>query len=578
MAVSSIIFGFFVGSQVEQSALKRIQGALFDQSLSLADSLSSYLDTEESLPIKLLEGTTPGVMARITIVDSEGKVLADTDSAPAKMMNQLDRPEIVASSASSFGFSLRYSDALKMDMVYVAIRLTSPSGKAGFLRLALPYRVVDDEVGTLRNMIYASGGAIGLGLLMIAYYLAYRLLNPIAKVTRRAYAIAQQQYQVRLPNRRFDIGQLSEIINEIALGGQQRIDELTKNRNQLAAVLSGLTEGVIAFDLEQRVLHINNAALSMLSLNVEQALNRNFYELPASRQIKTAVEKCLSEQSNLTATVKFGERTFECCCLLMTSDKEEPSGGIMVLEDITEKMHLEKVRSDFVANASHELKTPISAIRGLVETIIDDPRMPEEVVNRFINRINSQAIRLDAVVQDLLHLSRFDSAEADSNLSRIDLAELARKIYVTKSYDAGDAGLDINLKIESEPLEVDGDSEALNQLIANLVDNAIKYNIEEGKVEVRLYKKRSSAFVEVEDSGIGISAEETQRIFERFYRVDKARAGSVGGTGLGLAIVKHIAQAHKGGVSVDSQLGKGSVFSVNIPLAEQEIDHAVKIS
>ena len=167
---------------------------------------------------------------------------------------------------------------------------------------------------------------------------------------------------MRLPKKRFDIGQLSEIINEFALGGQQRIDELTKSRNYLAAVLSGLTEGVVAFDLEQKVLHVNEAALGMLSLNVEQVLNKNFYDLPVSRQFKAVVEKCLIERKSDSATVRFGDQTFECSCLQMTPSAEESAGGIMVLEDITEKMHLEKVRSDFVANASHELKTPISAI------------------------------------------------------------------------------------------------------------------------------------------------------------------------------------------------------------------------
>ena len=239
----------------------------------------------------------------------------------------------------------------------------------------------------------------------------------------------------------------------------------------------------------------------------------------------------------------------------------------MVLEDVTEKMHLEKVRSDFVANASHELKTPISAIRGLAETIIDDSKMPEDVFSRFITRIKSQAIHLDSIVQDLLHLSKFDSSDPANNARRLDLADLARRVYVDKSYDAGDAGLNFDLVIESEPLEIDGDAEALNQLIVNLVDNSIKYNKDGGNVEIKLFKRGLIGIVQVEDTGIGISSDEKERIFERFYRVDKARAKAAGGTGLGLAIVKHIAQAHKGSVTVDSQLGKGSVFSVNIPLA-----------
>ena len=253
--------------------------------------------------------------------------------------------------------------------------------------------------------------------------------------------------------------------------------------------------------------------------------------------------------------------------LLRDEDWTSAAGAIIVLQDITEMLRLEQVRSDFVANASHELKTPISAIRGFVETILDDPNMPDEVLQRFINRIRSQATRLDHIVQDLIHLSRFDSHAQRMSVTQIDLAFLLREVFDDKNEDAIDAGVTLRLDITNKEVAVEGEQEALYQMVSNLVDNAIKYTQGDGEVTLRLRTLGRMAVVEVEDTGIGIAEEEQQRIFERFYRVDRARSRDQGGTGLGLAIVKHIAQSHKGSVMVNSQINKGSVFTVRLPIS-----------
>jgi signal transduction histidine kinase len=392
--------------------------------------------------------------------------------------------------------------------------------------------------------------------------------NPIEKMTTVARDISRGQFHLRLPTGRIDeIGQLAVVINDLALGAEERIAGLTRHRNQLAAVLAGLNEGVIAFDVNQKVLHVNHAALTILSLKETQLVDWNFSEVPIGQEFKQSVSTCISEHTNVASTVIVGERTLECAYLWLDAGFGEDPGGILVLEDVTERLHLEKVRSDFVANASHELKTPISAIRGLSETIIDDPNISGENLGRFVERIRQQSIRLELIVKDLLHLSRFDSSNKESNLARIRLSELITALLQTNVENARDAGVMLDLDIQDESAQVLGETEALDQLLTNLVDNAIKYTGEGGKVTVHLKSVGQMASIEVEDSGIGISPEETARIFERFYRVDRARSRDVGGTGLGLAIVKHIAQAHSGTVSVHSQLGKGTTFTVQIPLA-----------
>ena len=408
LVISALVFGFFVADQVERDALNRIEQTMLNQALALSPTMITWLEKGELVETENLNRMAPGITARITLMDSKGQVLADNKGSPTSMDNHLDRPEVIAATTGSYGVSQRYSDTLELSMSYLAIPIRSVSGKSGYLRLALPLTSIDEQMDTLQNRIYASAAMTGLLFLVIGYFLAYRVTNPIARMTEVARNVARGEYHLRLPTDRADeIGQLSTVINELAVGAQERIDELTINRNRLAAVLAGLAEGVIAFDTRQRVLHVNEAALTMLHLNIEQVLNQKFKDIPTVREIKQIVETCMAEQTGITSTVNFGDQTLECSFVQMNTKSEYGAGGILVLEDITERTRLEKVRSDFVANASHELKTPISAIRGLVETIIDDKEMPEKVFARFVQKIRQQAIRMDNIVQDLLRLSRF---------------------------------------------------------------------------------------------------------------------------------------------------------------------------
>lgn len=568
LLISTFVFGFFVVDEVERDAFNRIENSLHEQALALSPLMTNLLEDNRLLAPEEINRLVPGVIARITLADSEGRVIIDNQRDPSSMDNHGNRPEIVASQASSYGVATRYSQTLNLTMVYLAIRLNGNNEKTGYLRLAVPLTSIDEQLSNLQRRIFASAVTVGFLFLLIGYLLASRVTNPIEKMTTVARDISRGQFHLRLPADRIDeIGQLAVVINDLALGAQQRIDELTRHSNQLVAVLEGLNEGVIAFDVHQKVLHVNYAALTMLSLKEDQIAGMNFNEVNIAREIKQSVGNCVTEHTNVVSTIIVGEQTLECSCVWLDAGFGEDAGGILVLEDVTERLHLEKVRSDFVANASHELKTPISAIRGLSETIIDDPSMSGEDLGRFIERIRQQSIRLELIVKDLLHLSRFDSSNRDSNQSRINLSELMADVFKDNIENAREGGVSFNLDIQNESVEIFGEAQAMDQLMTNLVDNAIKYTGEGGKVTVHLKRVGQMASIEVEDSGIGISREETQRIFERFYRVDRARSGDIGGTGLGLAIVKHIAQAHNGNVTVNSQLGKGTTFSVQIPLA-----------
>ncbi len=569
LVISTLLFSFFIADQVERDALARIESNMLEQALALTPGVVPYLDGDSTLTPDEVFALTPGITARITLIAADGRVIADNRENPEVMDNHAARPEVLATRQGNFGVSQRFSNTLGQNMLYLSVPVEDPAGNTGYLRLALPVTAIEEQMNALRTRIATAAVVIGVLFLLIGYFLAYRVTNPITNMTEIARNVATGEYDLRLPDDREDeIGQLAVVINELARGAQGRIDELTESRNELEAVLAGLTEGVIAFDNNQRIIHINDAALKMLGLEHAQVANSNFAEVHTAREIRQAVETCISEESNMIATVGYGGRSLECSVVITRDIQNTNTGALMVLEDITERRHLEQVRSDFVANASHELKTPISAVRGLIETIIDDPNMPQETFTRFVERIRVQTIRLDNIVQDLLQLSRFDSDEREKSVTSIDLTGLLRQVYQAKMYDATDAGVDLQLDLQVDTLRVIGEAEGLNQMVTNLVDNAIKYSGEGGEVKIRLFKAGAMARIEVEDNGIGISTDERERIFERFYRVDRARSREQGGTGLGLAIVKHIAQSHNGSVKVDSQLGKGSTFAVRIPLAE----------
>ncbi len=569
VAVNTLVFGFIMTTQLSADARNTIHNSLHRQLTILRPMFIPYLRAGQTINGSTLDELTLGLESRITVIDKDGTVLADNRETPAVMDNHARRPEIVGARAHTVGNSERYSSTLARRMMYVALRVQDGDEPLGFIRLAVPIEVIDTQLARLQSRIFMSAAAITVISLLVGLFLARHITRPIVEMTNVAGEIARGRYELRLPiNREDEIGELSLALNALASGTEVRIQDLTSSRNELAAILAGLTEGVIAIKPDGQVVHINNAAKTMLRIDPDSPDHKGLRGMGYPSEIVQAVETCLAEQVRLSLSVQVGNATLDVSVAPQGEpDDQRTVGAIVVLQDITEFLHLEKVRSDFVANASHELKTPISAIRGLVETILDDQAMEPDVQDRFLGRIRIQAIRLDNIVQDLIRLSRFDSHQRPAmNTTMVDLGWVLRQVYQSRLDDAADAGVELILELPNEHVTVEGESTALDQMVVNLVDNAIKYSGGEGRVSLRLGRQGAMALIEVEDGGIGIPEEEQQRIFERFYRVDRGRSRQLGGTGLGLSIVKHIARSHHGEVTLTSEIGKGSTFSVRIPL------------
>ncbi len=409
--------------------------------------------------------------------------------------------------------------------------------------------------------------------LLAAIYLAWRNTVAMEHLTDATEAIAQGDFERRVPEQHTPgVKRLADAVNLMARTSIRRVSMLTADRNRLATIFAGMVEGVVDVDEKQNIIHINDAAALLLGLVRENSIGKPVWQEIRNQKITLAIDDAIRNRTVIKARVDYPrvseQLVFDIYVASLSDDQGEPIGAVLVLHDVTELKHLERIRTDFVANASHELKTPITAIRGLAETMVGDPDVEKSTLMQYMERIHSQSLRLSNLVTDLMTISRLESDQGTSSFTRMNFNDLVRR-------EVRAAASAVEIKLHSltldpfpEPLEVYGDRQNLSQLCNNLIDNAIKYTPEGGQIKVRVRRDQADVVLEVEDNGIGISPQYQERVFERFYRVDKARSQSLGGTGLGLSIVRNIAERHYGSVGVTSQLGKGTTFTFRMPLAE----------
>jgi len=356
----------------------------------------------------------------------------------------------------------------------------------------------------------------------------------------------------------------------MARSSRERLETIVLDNNKLVAILAGMVEGVVAVDINENIIHLNESARRILGISDSKKFHQRIWETTHSQEFCQIISLVLNEETEIRKKLKIVigsmDQILEVHASPFRDSSGEMVGAVAVLHDVSELERLETIRQDFVANVSHELKTPITAIRGMLETMIEDKEMSADYHRSFLKKTMNQTLRLSNIVTDLLALSRLESVKMDFIRESIDLRDVVNDSMQALLPLSEDKKIPIELQIIDEPIEILGDREALFQSVNNLIDNAIKYNSKHGTVFLSLYKQGKNAVLEVRDLGIGIEPQEQHRIFERFYRADKARSRQVGGTGLGLSIVKHTVLAHVGQLSVESFLGTGSTFKISIPL------------
>lgn len=415
-------------------------------------------------------------------------------------------------------------------------------------------------------MIILAG--LAAALTVLAGWLFFAAYRPLRRLTELSGRMLGGDLAVRFPEYPGGIRALGKILNALAQRLREGSQELSQGKSEVLAILSSMIEGVVALDHQGRILFINPAMERLFGVDPSDAQHKIFLEVFRHHPLQDVLTSVLDHRAPLVQEIQLflpQETFFEVHAASLALPESQENGVLIVLHDITRLRKLERIRREFVANVSHELKTPLASIRGFAETLLTGGLEDSKHRQEFVQIIENQANQLSRLVDDLLDLSAIESGQREWHWESLDLADLLRQTSQELETLARKKNIQVKLSVPQGLPSVPGDRQALKQVFTNLLDNAIKYNKNGGLVEIQVQQLEKGLKISLKDTGPGIAAEALSRIFERFYRVDKARSRDLGGTGLGLSIVKHLVEAHRGSVSVESRPGQGSTFSIFLP-------------
>jgi two-component system phosphate regulon sensor histidine kinase PhoR len=516
---------------------------------------------------------------RVTVIAPNGVVLGESDSDPQTVEPHPpygSRPEVTAAVEGRIGVDTRFSRTVRRHMVYVARPLKSGDDIIGVLRMSLWLTDTEAVLGDLHRRIFMGGLLTAVVTVTFALVIFYRKISlPLRQLQAGAgrFAAGSLDRPLDVPETE-EIGALAEALNTMARQLDEKIRTISRQSREQQAILSSMIEGVLAVDADQRLITVNDAAAAFLDVGNTAVQGRRIYEVVRNSDLQALIGRALESDEPVDGEVNVGigdqERSLQAQAARMHDPGRDDGGVVVVLHDVTRLRQLEVVRRQFVANVSHELKTPITAIKAGVETLMDDTGDENSPQQRFLGIIARQADRLNAIVEDLLTLARLEQEDrrGETILTRARLAPTLRAAVETCDAKARSRQVAIELQVD-ETIECDINAPLLEQAVVNLLDNAIKYSGAGTTVQLFVEAMPKQWVITVKDHGAGIESRHLSRIFERFYRTDQARSREMGGTGLGLSIVKHVAQTHGGHVSVDSTpqpaTNHGSTFRIHLP-------------
>lgn len=512
--------------------------------------------------------------SRVTFIRSDGVVIGDSDYDAREMDNHLKREEVASALTQGIGRSVRKSDTMDQNMIYVAIPAQFAPGSEGyFIRFAKNLVEVDQSIKKLTMALV--GGLLLLFVIaaLISYQIAQSLTRPIEQITRVAKRIKNMDYRARVNFRKQDeIGDLGTAINAMADSLQVQMTRIKQNESQLESVLANMINGVVMIDAKGRILLMNRRAEEVLGFSASELVGRHFAEAKQQYELAQIIQEALDTRKHLKEEITFyfpEERLLELNLVPISQSGPGEFGGVLlVLQDVSAIRRLERMRSEFVANVSHELKTPIAAVKGFAETLLGGVVKDEETARSFLQIIFDESDRLNRLIGDILELSKIESRRVPLLFSPVELDSFVVKTFTLLEAEASRKGIQLVKNIEPG-LYVEADEDRLRQIMMNLLSNGINYTSEGGRVTVSIQAKDHDHIrIQIIDTGIGIPKKDLPRIFERFYRVDKARSRSSGGTGLGLSIVKHLVELHKGTLYVTSSVGVGTTFTIDLPVIQ----------
>jgi len=510
--------------------------------------------------------------ARVTVITSDGQVLADSQSNPQTMENHAGRPEIREALANGAGSSIRHSVTIRRDLLYYAVRLPVAAGSPVILRFALPLQTVDEEMWEFRRRLWLASLVMLLVTGTASLLISRSFSGRVDRLRMFSQRVAEGDFHPLDADRSGDaLEALAVSLNESAARLDRTIRTLTEERNLSSAILGSMVEGVAVVNGSERLVFANQGFAEILGLDSPPQSGSALLEVVRQTKLIGAVRQVLKGEPRVEAEIVTGTlRQHFFAATVAAVRAAETSGAIIVLHDITDLRKLERVRRDFVANVSHEFKTPLTAIQGFAETLlagaIDDPQNRV----RFLKIVLEHSRRLARLTDDLLKLSQMDADRLELELRRVSVSQFVESCVETAQRPAAEKDLRISIHLPERLADIAADRRRLAEVLQNLIDNAIQYTLPGGHIRVSASTDGNEVTFTVSDTGIGIPQAEQPRIFERFYRVDAARSREVGGTGLGLSIAKHLVEAHGGRIWVDSEVGQGSQFHFTVPVFDAE--------
>ncbi|OEG63328.1 MAG: PAS domain-containing sensor histidine kinase [Halanaerobium sp. MDAL1] len=511
---------------------------------------------------------------RITIIAADGRVLADSHYEISEMDNHRNRPEVVqAVRSNDFGNEIRYSETIGEKMLYYAVPINSDGEIIGILRTARPLSfirgvLVEDIKSYLFFFVILAFITIILG-----WRLTYSIVKPLETVTETAEKISEGDLTQRIPVRKYnsEIEKLARMFNYMADELEDKVTEISQEKNRIEAILESMVDGVIAVDKDGEITLINPAASRIFNIEAEKIEGKDLLTTLFSHRIEMYLQRAFDTKKSIKREIKYKnpeQKIIQATFIPLLDEEDKITGGVIVLTDITELRKLETVRNDFVANVSHELRTPLTSIVGYLDTLLESDVEDPEIRNKFLKIIKEEADRLSILIKDLLNLSEIESHTFD--LKPGSFKNVLNKVIKLMEKNAEKKEIELQFEIADDLSPVYMVREQIKQVLINLFDNAIKYTPRAGKIKITVRQVDDKVYFSIKDNGMGIPQADQERIFERFYRVDKARSRAFGGTGIGLSIVRNIIKQHGSEIQVKSREGEGSEFYFYLNTVESQ--------
>lgn len=507
--------------------------------------------------------------SRITLMDARGRVFADSEKDIALLESHFNRPEVQEARLRGTGKSVRYSDSLGIDMLYMAVAVKDAQKIKGYVRLARPLHHVQDVIDKAYQYILLTLFVVALIALGIALFFSYRLYEPIK---------IMEQFTEKL--RRGDpVGSiilhtsdetktLADNINYLVEELREKINIANEERNKLMTAFTSMNEGVLILDEQGFIEFISPVLSNMLAIQYDEVIGKTLMEVFRNVDLQKALQEFKDKRTNVSREIIFGhaDQVVLNVSLSAVHGRPDEEKTMIVFHDVTRLKKLEQVRMDFVANVTHEIKTPLTAMIGYLETIQSGAVNNQEETKKFIDIILKQAERLNRLVEDLLTISNIETKQTVLNFESVSLKKVLDNMLSLIEAKAEPKNITVRNHVSEHFPPITANRDRLTQIFVNILDNAVKFTPNGGEISINTSESESYAVVSIQDSGIGVPQDDISRLGERFYRVDKSRSRELGGTGLGLSIVKHLMIAHGGKMEIESQPGKGTKVSLYFPI------------